>query len=159
MPEDRRIEPIILDRLPDLATGKDVQNFIITLPPRERRGPHWAVILLFLALILGVVSIVWVSYNYVVMQDYLKMVTGLDSHLQTIARPAPIHYPAGTSAHFPPSQTLRLMGTINDGKVQYIAQTLNNAGVYVTIPAKDCRVLSGSPVCHYQGRSVTRFTG
>lgn len=156
MSEDRRIEPVIVDRLPDLATGKDVQNFIITLPPRERRGPHWAVILLFLALILGVVSIIWVSYNYVVMQDYMKMMAGFDSHM---VRTAPIHYPAGTSAQFPPSQTLRLLGTINDGQVRYLAATLNSAGTYVTIPVKDCQVISGAPVCHYQGKSVTRFTG
>lgn len=153
-----RIEPIITRDSHVIPSGKDIQNIIIQLRPPQRRGIHWAVIVLFLALALAVVGIVWASVVYVDVHDYQKTVAAMDTNLKSIDRPIPVHYPAGTSATFPPSQTLRLLGTINDGQVRYIAQS-QNSQIYVTIPTTDCKIISGSPVCHYQGKSVTRFTG
>ena len=153
-----RIEPVIIRDSNDLPRGKDIQNIIIQMQPPQKRGVHWAVIVLFLALALAVVGIIWASVVYTELHEYRKTVTAMDTNLKNIDRPIPVHYPAGTSPAFPPSQTLRLMGTINDGQVRYIAQS-NNSQVYVTIPTFDCKIVSGSPVCHYQGKSVTRFTG
>lgn len=157
MPSER-IEPVIIRDSNDIPSGKDIQNIIIHMQPPSRKGVHWAVIVLFLALALAVVGIIWASVVYTELHEYHKTVMTMDKNLKNIDRPIPVHYPAGTSPAFPPSQTLRLMGTINDGQVRYIAQS-NNSQVYVTIPVTDCKIISGSPVCHYQGKSVTRFTG
>ena len=32
-------------------------------------------------------------------------------------------------------------------------------GEYVVISAANCQILDGGPVCHYQGKTVTRYTG
>ncbi|MHB1202286.1 MAG: hypothetical protein ACYCZC_03975 [Acidithiobacillus sp.] len=67
-------------------------------------------------------------------------------------------YPAGASAAFPPSSFLRVTGAITaHGRHGYVATSA--AGEYVVIPAASCQVLDGGPVCHYQGKTVTRYTG
>ena len=67
-------------------------------------------------------------------------------------------YPAGASAAFPPSSSLRVTGAITaPGRHGYVATSA--AGEYVVIPAANCQVLDGGPVCHYQGKTVTRYTG
>ena len=70
----------------------------------------------------------------------------------------PVHYVAGSSPQFPPSQTLRLAGVMDMGHPRYVAQSSSGSG-FVLIPSSDCRVESGAPVCHFQGKTVTRFTG
>jgi hypothetical protein len=157
MPSER-IEPVIIRDSAAIPSGKDIQNIIIQMQPPPKRGVHWAVIVLFLALALAVVGVVWAAVVYTELHEYRKTVTAMDTNLKNIDRPIPVHYPAGTSSAFPPSQTLRLLGTINDGQVRYIAQS-KHSQVYVTIPTTDCKIISGSPVCHFQGKSVTRFTG
>lgn len=160
MDDTERVEPTVIHSLaeirpPDL--GSQVHNIVIQLPPQRRSGPHWAVIVLFVALLLGVVAVIGLALESYRMQQFTKAITLMDS---SFARPvpAPVHYPAGSSPQFPPSQTLRLDGTVNDGQVRYIATSSVNPE-YVMIPPKDCRLISGAPVCHYQGRTVTRFTG
>jgi hypothetical protein len=148
-----QVHPIVI-RDPE-QLGRDVQNIIIQLPPQRRSGPHWAVVVLFSMAALVLVAVVLAAFNAYRVQQVEKLVRLEQSSLP---RPAPVHYPAGTSAKFPPSRTLRLMGTLNDGKLRYVAQN-PSGGEYVMIPPKDCHVTDGGPVCHYQGRSVTRFTG
>ena len=153
MDKFEQVNPIVI-RDPE-QLGRDVQNIIIQLPPQRRSGPHWAAVVLFFTAALVLLAVVLAAFNAYRVQQVAQLVRTEQS---VLSRPVPVHYPAGTSAKFPPSRTLRLMGTLNDGKLRYVAES-PSGGEYVTIPPKDCHVTDGGPVCHYQGRSVTRFTG
>lgn len=63
-----------------------------------------------------------------------------------------------TAVSYPFSHTLKLLGPINDGQIRYLAES-SNKPEYITIPAKNCKIIDGNPVCHYLGRLVTRSTG
>ncbi len=157
MDEDsQHIQPLIIRDPKEL--GLEARNLIIQLPPQRRSGPHWGwFFLIFFALVLLLLAVL-AGFNAYRVQELDEFLKADHSILAEQSRPVPVHYPAGTSAQFPPSRTLRLMGTVNDGQLRYIAQSTVGSE-YVTIPPKDCRIVSGGPVCHYQGRSVTRFTG
>jgi len=157
MDEDsQHVQPIVIRDPKEL--GLEARNIIIQLPPQRRTGPHWGwFFLIFFSAVLVLLAVLaaFNAYRVEQLDQFLKVDRKI---LAQTSRPLPVHYPAGTSRQFPPSMTLRLTGTINDGQLLYVAQSANGSE-YVTIPAKECRVISGGPVCHYQGRSVTRFTG
>lgn len=130
-------------------------NITIYLQQPSRRPFPWAPVLLTLLLLGAVIFVARLALA----SYFLHEIGKVDQKITAQYHPVPVHpyYPAGTSAAFPPSNTLRLVGTFNMGHRDYVAQTA--ADVTVLIPARDCETVDGGPICHYQGRSITRWTG
>ena len=136
----------------------DIPPFRASSPPRS--GVPWGWLffwLVFLAVLGGAVRL------YLVHEAFSNLASTVGSAFHPVPIPAapappPASLSAGASPAFPPSSFLRVTGAITaHGRHGYVATSA--AGEYVVIPAANCQVLDGGPVCHYQGKTVTRYTG
>ena len=96
---------------------------------------------------------------YLVHEAFSNLTSTVGAAFHPVPSLAPsVPLSAGASPAFPPSSSLRVTGAISaPGRHGYVATSA--AGEYVVIPAANCQVLDGGPVCHYQGKTVTRYTG
>lgn len=128
-------------------------------PPRSRFPWGWLVFSLVLLAFLGLAFRMYLVHVY--MDSMASLGNNLRSSLSrpvVIPSPPPPVYTAGASPAFPPSARLRLSGQAQSkDKRAYIATSAS--GEYVLIPAASCTIVDGGPVCHYQGKTVTRYTG
>lgn len=149
--EDRQEPQLFVPARPDQVNSHAPITIYLQQPPH--RPFPWVPVLLTVFLFFALVFVVRLAVvSYLVKQDQKLM-----HNISVVPPMASPVYPAGTSAKYPPSRTLRLTGTVDMGSFRYVAQ--GPASTFVMIPADDCRLVSGSPVCHFQGKSVTRFTG
>ncbi|MHB8247266.1 MAG: hypothetical protein ACYDCX_00015 [Acidithiobacillus sp.] len=125
-------------------------------PPRSSFPWGWLVFVIVLLVLLGVAVRL-----YLVHEVFSNLASTVGTAFHPVPAPAPVPsspLPAGASPAFPPSSSLRVTGAITaPGRHGYVATSA--AGEYVVIPAANCQVLDGGPVCHYQGKTVTRYTG
>lgn len=59
---------------------------------------------------------------------------------------------------YPLSHSIRLLGSINDAQLRYLAKQAGRKE-YLVIPAKDCHKIDERPYCYWHHHTITFTTG
>ena len=136
---------------------------IVQLPPSRRRPSFLVLFFVILSALLAFWFFTHWVRAYHRSQEIRSIAKALPSLFPVlpagVANVVPVYAPSPAPPlvgpyHLPLSTRYRLAGKIQG---EYMATSL--PGVYVLIPAHDCRLVNGGPYCEYHGATVTHSSG